>query len=103
MIEADQLDEFVRAQTAAPVAVLARRSRPRDSKAALWQIAPEAAADYARLLYATLRRLDDAGCRLIVVEAPPPLPEWAAVRDRLGRAATPEPVTQSDVAATRAG
>jgi hypothetical protein len=28
---------------------------------------------------------------MIVVEEPPATPEWAAVRDRLTRAATPEP------------
>jgi len=50
------------------------------------------------VLYAILRRLDDAGCRLIVVEALPPLPEWAAVRDRLDRAATPDPAVQPTVA-----
>jgi L-threonylcarbamoyladenylate synthase len=65
---------------------------------ALWQVAPETPEEYARLLYATLRRLDDAGCRLIVVEAPPLLPEWAAVRDRLDRAATPDPAVQPTAA-----
>jgi hypothetical protein len=29
---------------------------------------------------------------MIVVEALPELPEWAAVRDRVGRAATPDPI-----------
>lgn len=69
------------------VAVLARRSRPRNSRAALWQVAPQSASEYAQHLYALLRRMDSAGCALIVVESPPDLPEWAAVRDRLQRAA----------------
>ena len=37
-------------------------------------------------LYAALRELDGTGCELILVEAPPEAPEWAAVRDRLLRA-----------------
>lgn len=45
---------------------------------------PEA---YAAALYATLHKLDDEGYDAIVVEMPPDQPEWAAVRDRLSRAA----------------
>jgi L-threonylcarbamoyladenylate synthase len=95
----DEIESYVRRQVVPPpVAVLARRGRPPDSKVALWQVAPETPEEYARLLYGTLRRLDDASCRLIVVEAVPPLPEWAAVRDRLERAATPEPAAQPTAA-----
>ena len=99
IVHPDEIESYVRRQVVPPpVAVLARRGRPRDSKVALWQVAPETPEDYARLLYATLRRLDAAGCRLIVVEALPQLPEWTAVRDRLDRAATPEPVAQPTAA-----
>jgi L-threonylcarbamoyladenylate synthase len=45
---------------------------------------PEA---FARAIYAELHRCDDAGARLIVVEAPPATPEWQAISDRLRRAA----------------
>lgn len=48
---------------------------------------PESSADYARLLYATLRGLDEEGLAAILVEAPPDEGPWLAVRDRLGRAA----------------
>jgi L-threonylcarbamoyladenylate synthase len=41
----------------------------------------------APLLYDTLHRLDQLGLDLILVELPPDTPEWAAVRDRLKRAA----------------
>jgi L-threonylcarbamoyladenylate synthase len=41
---------------------------------------------YARGLYQALHRLDERGCRLIVVEPPPETPAWAAIRDRLTRA-----------------
>lgn len=100
VVHPDEVENQVRRRAGTPVAVLARRGRPRDSMAALWQVAPETPDEYARLLYATLRRLDDAGCRLIIVEALPLLPEWAAVRDRLARAAMPEPAAQSAAAAT---
>lgn len=48
---------------------------------------PEA---YAASLYAALHRLDDAGCREILVAAPPRTSSWRAVRDRLRRAAASE-------------
>ena len=92
IVNPDEIENYVRARPGTPIAVLSRRGRPRDSKATLWQVAPETPDDYARLLYGTLRRLDVSGCRLIVVEALPALPEWVAIRDRLGRAATPDPV-----------
>ena len=92
IVDPDEIENYVRARPGTPIAVLSRRGRPRDSKATLWQGAPETPDDYARLLYATLRWLDVSGCRLIVVEALPLLPEWAAVWDRLSRAATPDPV-----------
>ncbi len=100
LIHPDQIEGYVRQQAGTAIAVLARRGRPRDSKAALWQVAPELPEDYARQLYAALRRLDDSGCRMIVVEEPPQLPDWVAVRDRLTRAATPEPALAS---ATKVG
>ena len=91
IVHADEIENYLRGRAGAPVAVLSRRARPRDSKATLWQVAPELPDDYARLLYGTLRRLDVSGCRLIIVEALPALPEWTAIRDRLGRAAMPGP------------
>jgi L-threonylcarbamoyladenylate synthase len=85
----DLLDQTVKQQAlAGPVAVMARRARPRQSHAALWQIAPPTAVEYAQQVYALLRRADDAGCKVIVVEDVPRLPEWLAVRDRISRAAS---------------
>lgn len=69
------------------LAVLARAEAPADLKDISWQTAPRAVAGYAHELYASLRRLDDLGCELILVEAPPPAPEWQGVNDRLRRAA----------------
>ena len=88
LVPPNELEAYLRKDMArAPVAVLARRSRPPNSRAALWQVAPQTHEEYAHHLYALLRRLDDSGCKLIVVESPPDLPEWVAVRDRLARAA----------------
>lgn len=48
---------------------------------------PDDPAGYARLLYAALHSLDDAGYDLILVEAVPDDGVWRAVADRLRRAA----------------
>jgi L-threonylcarbamoyladenylate synthase len=44
------------------------------------------AAQYARLLYSNLRKLDHNKAAIILVEEPPDVPDWAGVRDRLRRA-----------------
>ena len=48
---------------------------------------PEDPREYGRLLYAALHTLDELGCERILVEAVPDERGWAAVRDRLDRAA----------------
>ena len=48
---------------------------------------PDDADAAAQQLFAVLRGFDDAGARLIWVEAPPAGPAWDGVRDRLQRAA----------------
>jgi L-threonylcarbamoyladenylate synthase len=88
LVQPEQLEAFLKERPGVPIAVLSRRGRPRDSQATLWQVAPDSPADYARQLYAVLRRIDESGCRMIVVEALPETPEWLAVRDRLQRAAS---------------
>jgi L-threonylcarbamoyladenylate synthase len=50
-------------------------------------VIPHDAEAYARALYGELHRCDAAGAKLIVVEAPPDLPEWSGIADRLRRAA----------------
>jgi L-threonylcarbamoyladenylate synthase len=52
-----------------------------------WISAPRGAAEYARALYANLRTLDEMQCEAILVERVPESEEWAAIRDRLDRAA----------------
>ena len=69
------------------VAVLARSPLQPLFAGITWIAAPLDAAAYAHDLYANLRTLDAAGCDAILVEQLPQRPEWAAINDRLGRAA----------------
>ena len=48
---------------------------------------PARADEYGRVLYATLHCLDHVGLHILLAEAPPDIPEWMTVRDRLVRAA----------------
>lgn len=48
---------------------------------------PSAPREYAAGLYAVLHQLDHENLPWIAVEAPPDTPAWAAIRDRLRRAA----------------
>jgi L-threonylcarbamoyladenylate synthase len=48
---------------------------------------PAAPQEYAARLYAVLHQLDQENLPWIAVEAPPDTPAWAAIRDRLLRAA----------------
>jgi L-threonylcarbamoyladenylate synthase len=50
-------------------------------------VIPHDAEAFARAIYAELHRCDEAGAKMIVVEAPPELPEWSGIADRLRRAA----------------
>jgi len=87
VVSEDDMESFLRRESAkGPVAVLSQRGRPHGTRAALWQVAPQSPAEYARHLYGLLRRMDDAGCQLIVAESVPELPQWAAIQDRLTRA-----------------
>jgi len=61
----------------------------RPGQAATVVAMPGEAAAYAAALYETLHRIDRAGLDWIAVEQPPAAPEWAAIRDRLRRAASP--------------
>ncbi|HVR53937.1 MAG TPA: L-threonylcarbamoyladenylate synthase [Pseudorhodoferax sp.] len=69
------------------VAVYARSALQASSRHVRLRRMPHDAAAAARELFAVLRTLDDAGVRLIWVEAPPADVAWDGVRDRLQRAA----------------
>ena len=74
-----------RVAASSEVAVLALRAPCGAAKA--WIAADADPRRYARDLYANLRTLDASAARMILVEAPPALPAWEAVNDRLARAA----------------
>jgi L-threonylcarbamoyladenylate synthase len=72
------------------VAVWSVRPPPAaDGGAIDWLARPAAADAMARDLYRAMRELDARHADLILVEAPPPGPDWEAVNDRLQRAAAP--------------
>ncbi len=69
------------------VAVLARSALQPVRDGIMWLAAAPDAQQYAHDLYANLRTLDAAGCDVLLVEQLPQRAEWAAVNDRLSRAA----------------
>jgi len=87
--EAEALEGLVRERSVrGAVGVLARRPRPGRLAEVAWVVAPADPNGFAHDLYAALRDLDRASVDLIIVEAVPDAPQWAAIRDRLQRAAT---------------
>jgi len=68
------------------VAVLAP-DRVSDARALTWMDAAAEPEAYGQSLYANLRTLDRSGADVLLVADPPTGPAWAAVRDRLTRAA----------------
>jgi L-threonylcarbamoyladenylate synthase len=57
------------------------------SKNVITRRMPSNAEDYAKCLYKVLHEFDSRGLDWIAIEMPPNAPEWAAIRDRLTRAA----------------
>jgi len=57
---------------------------------------PATPAEFGQRLYATLRDLDTVGAPRLLVEAPPAGEAWAAVRDRLQRAAAAGELESTD-------
>jgi len=89
MMEADLLLELAAslARQSRRVAVLARSAHQPLLPGLVWIAAPPGAQGYAHDLYDNLRRLDEAGCDTILIEEPPQNSQWAAIKDRLMRAA----------------
>jgi L-threonylcarbamoyladenylate synthase len=86
-------EEELRARTAqcgaprAAVQVIAHTRIPSASGFGRVSVIPREPAAFARALYAELHRADEEGAEWIVVEALPETQEWAALADRLRRAA----------------
>ena len=85
LVESSELAEEL--ELPANIAVLALREPQGDIRVTSWITASSDPARYGHDLYANLRTLDASGAKRIVVEAPPRLPAWEAVNDRLLRAA----------------
>jgi L-threonylcarbamoyladenylate synthase len=88
---AGAIDRRCRERDATDVAVLARRPLPPGCTVRAWRSMPVDPRDYGRALYAALRELDALGAARIVVEKVPAGDAWAAVADRLTRAARRDP------------
>jgi L-threonylcarbamoyladenylate synthase len=89
--EAGTIDRRCRQRDAADIAVLARRPVPPGCTVRAWRSMPVDPRGYGRALYAALRELDALGAARIVVEEVPAGDAWAAVADRLTRAARRDP------------
>ena len=89
MMESDLLLELAAtlARQGKRVAVLARGALQPLLPGLRWIAAPPDSQGYAHDLYANLRNLDAAQCDALLVEQLPQGEEWAAVNDRLLRAA----------------
>jgi len=85
LIESGQWEPSVRGASHGR-GVLSFRSRPEGDMSTVWIEASRLPQRYGHDLYANLRTLDLSGCNRILVEEPPDTREWAAIRDRLGRA-----------------
>ncbi|MFN7087480.1 MAG: L-threonylcarbamoyladenylate synthase [Burkholderiales bacterium] len=94
MMEADLLLELAAslARQGKRVAVLARSAQRPLVPDLTWIAAAADAQGYAHDLYSNLRKLDAAGCDVMLVEEPPRDAAWAAIRDRLLRAVMGESV-----------
>ncbi|MDR2165051.1 MAG: threonylcarbamoyl-AMP synthase [Zoogloeaceae bacterium] len=66
--------------------ILARTLPPVTRPAHIWHMMEAGPGAYARDLYGVLRHMDRRFPDLILIEQLPDTPEWAAVRDRVGRA-----------------
>ena len=89
LIAGDRLLDFLNAQRhrGGRCAVISPNQPPQAGMPHVWRLLPAGPVGYAHDLYAALRDMDHAGVDLIVVEALPGGAAWAAVADRLRRAA----------------
>lgn len=67
--------------------VIAHTRVPAAADFACVSVIPHDAEAFARAIYAEFHRCDEIGAKLIIVEAPPAVPEWSGIVDRLRRAA----------------
>jgi L-threonylcarbamoyladenylate synthase len=89
LVAADRLLDFMNAirHSGRRCGALCHSQPPHAGMPHAWRMLPADPEGYARGIYAALRELDGAGVDMIVVEDVPQNPVWAAVADRLRRAA----------------
>jgi L-threonylcarbamoyladenylate synthase len=89
IVSGERLLDFINAQRhkGDRCGVIGHSQPPQAGMPHLWRMLPAEPVGYAHELYAALREMDHAGVALIAVEALPETPLWAAVGDRLRRAA----------------
>ena len=87
----DAIGDLASGDGASRLAVLARRPGPPGAAVLAWRELPADPQGYGRALYAALRELDGLGAGRILVERVPSGDAWAAVADRLERAARRDP------------
>lgn len=89
LVAAERLEARLREclQAGEQIALLARGSPPSCAEGTRWIEMPRQPVQFARALYAELRRADERSPDRILVEAPPDSPGWEAISDRLRRAA----------------
>lgn len=95
IVPADKLAERIRSFGSDPVAVMARVKPEGLANIRFFYQTPGDHAGYAHILYEALHELDHAHAVRILVEMPPKDPDWAAVNDRLGRAAADKPAKKN--------
>ena len=88
-VSADELDELL-TSTKLKLAVLSFSDLSLNAQPHWQIIMPTNAQDYGRVLYKQLYLADQSGAELILLELPPAGDEWAAVQNRLQRAAYQE-------------
>jgi L-threonylcarbamoyladenylate synthase len=86
LLESAALPDFLARQAADGYRCGALVLRPQ-ANAQICRVLPADPVQYARMLYASLRELDEAALDLIVAEMPPTGFTWNAIHDRLRRAA----------------
>ena len=82
-----QIAKLTTGQRVAVVTHTPQGITPVPNEQLVWITLPDDPAAYSRVLYATLRALDQQGYSQLLWQQPPAGLEWAGVQDRLGRAA----------------
>ncbi len=89
LVSTDRFADRVKELEGTPLALMASAEllKSLTVKSVLTITAPADARRYGAELYENLHKLDDADAGRILIEQPSTAPDWAAINDRLGRAA----------------